>query len=264
MPSHNSSSWITHLARAGYAAKGIVYGTVGIMAILAAAGTGVAATGSSGALREIASKPFGAIALIIIGVGLLAYSVYRFMCSIFDSESKGDDGGGLAKRAGYLGSAIFYAALGVSALTGLGGSGDKEKEMTSGVLSMPGGKYLLGTLAIAIIIAGIFQWIKALKGSYKTKFTLDSFASGKRHWIERSAKFGLIARGIVFPIMGGFLLIAAIQSDASEAVGLGQALEKLQNQSYGSILLGVTAAGLICYAIYCEILAVYGNFENSH
>lgn len=230
------------------------------MSLLAAIGKGGEILGSSDALREIGSKPFGAVALVIIGVGLLAYSAYRLMCSIFDSESEGSDGSGLAKRVGYLGSAVSYAALGIAALTGLGGGSRGEEEATSGVLQMPGGAIIVGAVALAIIVAAIFQWVKAFKGSYQSKFTLDSFAAGKRKWIDRSAKFGLIARGVVFSIIGVFLLTAAVQSDASEAMGLGQALEKLQNQAYGSILLGLTAAGLACYAFYCLVLAVYGNF----
>ena len=262
MNSQSIPNWLPTLARAGYAAKGIVYGTVGVMAVLAAAGKGGGILGSSGALREIGSKPFGALALIIIGIGLLAYAVYRFLCAFYDAEREGKDGSGIAKRVGYFGSALSYAALGVTALTGLGGSqgGSGEEEMTSGVLQLPGGAIIVGAVGLAIIVAGLFQWKKALDGSYRSKFTLDSFAAGQRHWIERSAKFGLIARGIVFPIVGFFLITAAVQSDASEAMGLGQALQKLQGQAYGSILLGLTAAGLACYAIYCGVLAVYGNF----
>ncbi len=230
------------------------------MALLVALGKGGEILGSSGALREIASKPLGTVALIVIGVGLLAYSVYRFLCSIFDAEREGKDGNGIAKRIGFLASSLSYAALGIGALTGLRGSSGGEEKMTSGVLQMPGGALIVGAVAIAIIVGAVFQWVNAFKGKYRSKFTLDSFVSGKRQWIERTAKFGLIARGIVFSIIGGFLLVAAVQSDASEAMGLGQALGKLQEQSYGSVLLGVTSAGLICYAIYCGVLVIYGDF----
>ncbi|MEP2777675.1 MAG: DUF1206 domain-containing protein [Luteolibacter sp.] len=259
MAEENQKLWVSVLARGGYAAKGIVYFTIGVMSLLAAIGRGGDVIGSSDALREIGSKPFGTLALLVIGMGLLAYSAYRLMCAIVDAGGEGTDGSGLAKRTGYFGSAVAYASLGITALTGLSGSSEGEKEMTSGVLGMPGGALVVGAVALAIIAAGIFQWVKALHGSYQSNFTLDSFAARKRHWIERSAKFGLIARGIVFPVIGGFLLLAAIQSDASEAMGIGQALEKLQNQAFGAIILGVTAAGLVCYAIYCWVLAIYGN-----
>ncbi len=264
MNSNTSQTWIKPLARTGYAAKGIVYLTIGIMALLAAFGKGGDLIGSSGALEELASKPFGSALLVILGVGLLAYSAYRLLCTFVDSENEGEDGTGLAKRAGYLGSGLVYGALGVTALTGLGGgSGGGQEEMTSKALEIPGGAFLVGAVAVGIIIAGILQWVKAIKGTYRNKFTLDSLAASKRDWIEKSAKFGLISRGIVFPVVGIFLLIAAFQSDPSEAKGIGEALGKIAQQSYGAILLGVTAAGLVCYSVYCAVLARYGDFGNA-
>lgn len=261
MNSKTSRPWIGPLARTGYAAKGVVYLTIGIMALLAALGKGGDLIGSSGALRELSSKPFGTALLVILGVGLLAYSAFRILCAILDCENEGSDGSGIAKRAGYFASGLVYGALGVTALTGLGGgSGGSEKEMTSKALDIPGGIFLVGAVAIGIIIAGVFQWVKAIKGTYRQKFSLDSFAASKRGWIEKSAKFGLISRGVVFPVIGMFLLIAAVQSDPSEAKGIGEALGKIAGQSYGAILLGLTACGLVCYSIYCGVLAIYGNF----
>lgn len=253
-------AWISPLARTGYAAKGVVYGIIGVMALLAAFGKGGDVLGSSGALRELASKPFGTPALLVTGVGLLAYSAYRLLCAFIDAEGEGEDGEGLAKRAGYFGSGAAYAALGIAALTGLGGGSGGEEEAASGVMRMTGGRFIVGAVGLAVMAAAIMQWVKAYTGSYRSKFTLDSLAAGKAHWINRSAKAGLISRGVVFLIMGGFLVLAAVKANPSKAMGLGEALGKLQEQSYGSILLGLTAAGLACYAIYCWVLAFYGNF----
>lgn len=261
MNHNNNPSWIGPLARTGYGAKSIVYLIIGIMALLASTGKGGGLIGSSGALRELASKPFGPTLLIVLGTGLLAYSAYRVLCAIVDCENEGNDSSGLAKRVGYLASGVVYGALGVTALTGLqGGSGEKEEKMASQALEIPGGVVLVAAVALAIAVAGIFQWVKAMKGTYRQKFTLDSFASSHREWIEKSAKFGLVARGIVFLVIGLFLLIAAIQSDPSEAKGIGEALGEISRQTYGALLLGVTAAGFVCYSVYCAVLAIYGNF----
>ena len=225
MNTNNSPAWISPLARTGYSAKGVVYLTIGVMAFLAAIGKGGGLIGSSGALDELASKPFGSALLIVLGIGLLAYSGYRILCAFIDCENEGEDGSGLAKRAGYLGSGLVYGALGVTALTGLGGgSGGGEGEMTSKALEIPGGVFLVGAVAVGIIVAGIFQWVKALKGTYRHKFTLDSLAASKRNLVEKAAKFGLISRGIVFPVIGVFLLMAAVQSDPSEAKGIRRGL----------------------------------------
>ncbi len=262
METHRSPSWISPLARTGYAAKGLVYVIIGYLAAETAFGDGGMITGSSGALGQIRSQPFGQVLLVIVGLGLLAYALFRLLGAFVDVENEGEDGEGLAKRAGYFGSGVAYAGLGIAALTGLsgGGGGGSEEKWTAKVLAMPAGQWLVGALGVAIIIAGIFQWVKALKEKYKSKFTLESFAATKRRWIEGIAKVGLCARGVVFPIIGFFLIRAAMQSDPSEAKGLGEALTTLTKQPYGTWLLGLTAIGLVCYGIYCWVLTAYGNF----
>jgi len=42
-----------------------------------------------------------------------------------------------------------------------------------------------------------------------------------------------------------------------EAIGLDGALQKLAQASYGPYLLGLTAAGLVSYGLYCLVDARY-------
>jgi hypothetical protein len=67
----------------------------------------------------------------------------------------------------------------------------------------------------------------------------------------------LAARGIVFCVSGFFLIQAARQSDASEARGLGEALQVLAQQPYGPWILGIVALGLVAYGIYMVLQARY-------
>ena len=68
---------------------------------------------------------------------------------------------------------------------------------------------------------------------------------------------GHLARGVVFGLIGIFLTRAAIEYDPKNAIGLDGALHRLADASYGSYLLGVTAAGLVCYGLYCLVDARY-------
>ena len=61
----------------------------------------------------------------------------------------------------------------------------------------------------------------------------------------------------MFGLIGWFLVKAALEFDADEAVGLDGALAKLVNAPYGPILLGLTAAGLIAYGLFCAAQARY-------
>jgi hypothetical protein len=78
-----------------------------------------------------------------------------------------------------------------------------------------------------------------------------------RRWCERIGLVGLVARAIVFGLIGAFMIKAAFEYDPREAIGLDGALQKLANQAYGSWLLGLTAAGLVAYALFCFIEARY-------
>ena len=68
---------------------------------------------------------------------------------------------------------------------------------------------------------------------------------------------GHLARGVVFGLIGFFLVRAAWQYDPQEAVGLDGALSKVVRADYGDTLLGFVAAGLIAYGLYCYVEARY-------
>jgi uncharacterized membrane protein YidH (DUF202 family) len=68
----------------GYVAKGIVLGTVGVLFLVAAAtGNAAKANGLDGALKTLATLPYGPIILVLVGVGLIAYGLYSFVRARF-------------------------------------------------------------------------------------------------------------------------------------------------------------------------------------
>lgn len=79
----------------------------------------------------------------------------------------------------------------------------------------------------------------------------------ERRWGGRAGIVVDLARALVFTLIGIFITKAAIEYDPDEAIGLDGALQKLAEASYGPVLLGITAAGLIGYAVYCLVDARY-------
>ena len=69
------------------------------------------------------------------------------------------------------------------------------------------------------------------------------------------------SRGLVFVIIGAFVVVAAVQAQSSEVRGLGGALQTLQQQSYGWILLAVTALGLFAFGLFGFIQAFYRRIQ---
>src|SRR5215210_5934662 len=67
------------LARAGLAARGVVYAVIGVLAIKLALGDGGKTTNQRGALKTIAEQPFGTALLILVAIGLAGYALWRLV-----------------------------------------------------------------------------------------------------------------------------------------------------------------------------------------
>ena len=88
------------------------------------------------------------------------------------------------------------------------------------------------------------------------------YRSGFHDSFEKAGMIGYVARGIVFSIVGYFLLRAAIDSNPREADGTREAFDFLQ-QNFGNLLMGVVAAGLVAYGIFMFVRARHENIRFS-
>ena len=257
---HRAAEHLQIVARAGYAARGIIYLIVGALAAVAAWGGGGKTTDSRGALTEILIAPFGKILLTVVAAGLVCYAAWRAAQAVLNADDHGRDLKGFTIRAGLGVSAVTHFGLALFALSlvfgwgGSGGEGGSEKEWTAWLLNQPFGPWLVGAVGITIVGVGIAHFIKAWTAKFERHFDMNA---NERKIITPVSRFGLFARGAVFLIAGGFFLVAAIQHDPSEARGLGGALQALQQQSFGSVLLGIVALGLVAFGVYSVIESVY-------
>ncbi|MCA9025315.1 MAG: DUF1206 domain-containing protein [Planctomycetaceae bacterium] len=264
--------WIELLARCGYAAKGFVYAIIGGLALQVALSEGGQTSGPQGALSTIASQPFGQFLLIAVGIGLFGYSLWRIVQAAVDPENKGTDAQGIATRIGYACSGVVYTLLGIEAirmvLSGAGGgSGSSSAEHWTGkLMSQPFGPSLVAILGIAIIGTGLYQFYRAYSAKFQEMLLSGQMSTTELKWSERVGRAGFSARGVVYLIMGGFLLVAAFRSNPDEAMGIGQSLSYLSKQSYGPWLLGLVAVGLSAYGIFAAaILSRYRRIlANQH
>lgn len=255
--------WIEKLARFGYAAKGVVYFVVGLLAAQAAFGVGGQITDSSGALQAIVTQPFGKFLLTLVTIGLIGYAIWRIVQTILDPEHAGEstDAKQIVQRIGYALSAFAYTGLAITAIKlilGNGGSGgDATQDWTARFMAQPFGQWLVGLAGIATIAVGLSYLYQAYKAKFQKHFKLSQMSEKERAWAKRLGRFGIAARGVVFSVIGFFLVQAALQSNASEAKGLGGALASLAQQPFGSWILGLVSLGLIAYSIYSLIEARY-------
>jgi hypothetical protein len=246
------SSGFEWLARAGFVARGLIYGIIGILAIKLAIGAGGKTTNQEGALATVARQPFGKVLLILIAIGLGGYALWRLLRALLGHGPEDSDTA--FERVAAFASGIVYAglcAVAVQILLGSGGgnSGNATKT-TAGVFGWPAGTWLVGIAGAVLIGVGLFQGYRGISQDFLKDSKTEEMGPRVRKWIEWIGTFGHLSRMVVFGLVGVFLIEAAIDYNPNQAVGLDGALAKLANASYGPFLLGVVAAGLIAFGIY--------------
>jgi hypothetical protein len=250
------SEWLERLGRAGLAAKGVSYGLVGVLALKLVFGAGGKATSRQGAFPTLAHDSFGKAVLIGLAIGFGGYAAWRFANAFLDRKRRGDDPPGLAKRAGELAKGLIYTGLTWSVIKVLvtsHASGGNQRKEAAGVLGWPGGRWIV--LGVGVAVVGYAGW-NVYRGVTRR---FEEQLERTPDWVKPLGVIGLCARGLVFAVVGWFLIKAALEFDPQKAVGIGGALAKLAQAPYGSAVLGITAAGLVVFAAFCLAEARYRN-----
>jgi len=243
------TEWESRLARAGLVAKGASYALVGVLALKLALGDGGAATSNTGAFEHLAGSSVGAVLVVLLGIGLAAYALWRLIQAV-----QGDK---WPKRIGQAARALVYGALAFSAIKIVVGAGHEQSQTgkahkaTAAVLAWPGGTWLVGIAGAVLIGIGLWQLYSGISRRFEEKWRGHSGAG------SIAGVIGHVARFVVFTLMGAFAIKAAIEYDPRQSIGLDGALQKLAHAGYGSYLLGLTAAGLIAYGLFCFVDARY-------
>ncbi len=252
-----AKDWFRPLARLGYAARGLIYLVIGFFAALAAIGSGEA-MGSQEALRTLMGTTTGSILTWVLTIGLVSYALWRLIQAIFDTDDHGTGARGLAVRGGLVAAALTYGALALytfSAARGAASSGDEGGGIAQTLAGFVGSRWAATIIGAVLIGVAFAHFYKALKERYA-----PHFAAGpdKMRFIHPIAKIGLIARGTVFGVAGFMLGLAAWRGNGdNDAPGSEDALQYIESLPGGIWLLAATGLGLIAFAAYSFLEAVY-------
>ncbi len=265
---HNSAGerWLAYYARIGYAAKGVIYGSTGVLALLEALDLTAGETvGSKGALRTIANQPFGRTLDVVIAVSLIGYVVWRFLQAFLDPEHSGMNASDILRRISYAASGLVYASIAYSVIEILDSS-PSEKGRTAEdwvflVMSKPFGRWLVAAVGAAFFGIGCYYFYRAIKAEFRKRFKLHKMSDTVKVIATAAGRIGIAARGVVYIVIGVSAGRAAWEFDSNMIKNSEQALEVFNDNPTDEWILAILGIGFIAYAIHMGFQAVYRSID---
>jgi hypothetical protein len=253
------------VARAGWLAKGLVYGLAGVLAIpiamdkLEASGDASQEASQTGAIARLAESSAGKAALWAVAIGLGLYVIWRVVSILLPAENSPK---AWATRVGYAVSALIYAALAWTAISfashrsTAGKTEDSRVEQfTRDLMEHSGGRWLVGLLGALLISVGAYFVHKGVTASFRKELRESGVGPFSTTQIVRIGQVGWCARAAMMALLGFFLIRAAVQFSPDEAEGLDGALRRLADASWGTLMVLAIGLGLLIYGFFCVVSA---------
>ncbi|HEV8436583.1 MAG TPA: DUF1206 domain-containing protein [Methylomirabilota bacterium] len=249
-------------ARLGHLATGMVYVIVGSVALAACIDVRMRPVGSQGALHRILRGEVGMIALLAIALGLAADAVWQAVRAAVDADRAGRSLTGAANRIAWAFSGLIHLglavgivkiALGIPQIT----PEAQVRRWTAGTMSLPFGPWLVAGAGLVAAGIGLVLLYRAWIADVDSHLDLTRMRLLTRAAIMGLGRFGLVARGLVLSLTGLLLIAAALELSPERARGLGGTFRVIQDQRYGSAILGVIALGFIANGLLELVRARY-------
>ncbi len=252
-----SKQWLAPVARAGYLARAVIYMTIGGLAGLSlyfsASGE---MTDSKGSIKALLDNSYGFYLIVVLAIGLVCYSIWRFFQSTFDADNHGADTKGLAVRAGLMVSCITHLSLAFycyNLLSGSSTSGGGKQGLVAQIMDLPFGPWLVGLVGLVVLGFGVSQLVKAATEKYRDHIQFP----GNQKVLDGISKAGLVSRAVVFLVAGGSIGYAAWTYDPNQTIATNEMWSFLSSMAFGQVLVTVMAVGLFLFGIYSAIEARY-------
>jgi hypothetical protein len=245
------------LARAGFAAVGVIHVLVG--AFVLALAFGAHADGSqSGALEAIASAPAGFVVLWALAVTLWCLAVWEALDGVL---ARGSAPHRWQRRVSDWSRAVVYLVLGgIAVAVALGSRPDANhsaQDVSRRLLAVDGGVFVLGAIGVAIGIAGVVFVVIGVRRGFRRKLTLPPGPLGRLTVVLGTV--GYAAKGLALAVVGVLGVVAAVKADPDAAGGLDAAMSALLALPLGPLLTGLVGLGFVVYGLFCFLRARFAR-----
>jgi hypothetical protein len=203
-----------------------------------------------GALQTLARQPFGRVLLILLVVGFGAMVAWS-LSELFRKRD-GERANHWGHRAVAAGRTAIYASLALSTaqivLKDQAQSGQQEA-FTARMLGWPGGRLLVGAIAMALLVAAAYNVYRALSRRYEKHWDKRRMDERARRIAGPTEFAGNLGHAMVFALVGWFLSSAALHYDPTEPKSLDESLSALVREPHGRVLCLVVALGMVAWAM---------------
>jgi hypothetical protein len=251
---------IVKLARAGWAAAGIMYliaGTLAMIVTLKSFGWTSAEDEEAspmGAVKAISRGPGGKVLLWILALGMVLYAAWRLVSAIMPGKNTVMT---WVKRVGFVITAVLYTALAITAVS-LSRSRSANKDgntqtttLTGRIMSHTAGQFIVGVVGLIVVGVGLYCLRNAAKRNVTDEVDLSGMSRDDQRLTKSFGVIGEFGRGLGIGLVGFFLVRAAITFDANKATGLDGALRQLAMEPWGRFVVAVVAIGFVSYGAFC-------------
>lgn len=259
-------SLVEILARLGYVAKGLIFLSVGLLALLALFGFAEGrVTGTGGAIHVIGRQMPGRWGFSLLALGLGGHVFWRLYQAFLDPAEKGRGWLALIQRSGFLVSAGIYGSMllvTLSAVTGLVSNPADSADFAERALAWPGGGFAVGLLGLAVIGVGCYQGWRALSQPFRDKWAVPEKMTWVLAPLAWMGSLGIGIRALLFVFLGWAAIRTGWLASSDQLADLASTLWRLfSREQSGGLILGVTAVGLALYGVYCLTNAALRRIE---
>ena len=184
------------------------------------------------------------------------------MQAILDADRHGTSPKAWAIRIGQAISGFIYGGLALWAFELLDafedvGEVDEETKangMAAAAMALPHGDLLVLLAGLVMIGFGVGNIIQGLAQDLGKRLKCSDEVC---RFVVPLGKIGYCARGLAVLPAGLFLIKAGLDARSSDARSWGGALQAVEQQPYGSWVVGLVALGLIAFGLFGFVEAAY-------
>lgn len=253
----------------GCISTGLIYGAIGVIAILSFLELKQGGADESSLLVFLDDFLVGKIFVWIILLGTTSYILWRIYEAFTDPYNYGKSWKGIARRTGIGMSSIadmFIAYSAILVLTGTSniqedGRPEEKREMVGELLQNSWGDFLIVSIGAIVMITAFVQFFYGVTKGYRERQDIAQFSAGTKKAINFFAWAGYLARGIIIGIIGFFLIKAGIVENPQLVVNTDKAFNFIGDH-VGHVYFILVAIGTIFYGFFMFALGATYDVDN--